>query len=144
MLTEICQYLRNWFTRRDGLHVGSYTITGGTLPLDFSAPYVRIVGSMFNDGVYPVENGCVSGLHDEAFDGGVWAMAIPPAVVALAAEIENWCEDNAAALKSPYTSESFGGYSYSLRSGYSAQGGENEPVGWQNQFKARLAPWRKI
>ena len=49
---------------------------------------------------------------DERFEGAVWALAVPPAVIALAGEITEWQEKNGEAVLSPYTSESFGGYSY--------------------------------
>ena len=41
---------------------------------------------------------------------------------------------------SPYVSESFGGYSYTKRSGSDS----GSVGGWQEAFKARLSPWRKL
>ena len=87
MLTEICAELRNWFVVPNGVHIQTYTISGGSIaPLDFlqEGQYFRIIGSVFNDGVhqYPA-----SDLTDETFHGAVWSMAIPPSVIDLAAEI---------------------------------------------------------
>lgn len=148
MLTQICQCLRNWFELDKW--PGAYKVTGGVLTCADGAPlallygqYYRIIGSVFNDGVHKwgdVEDA----LTDEPeFSGAVWPMRVPPDVVALAADIAAWCEANKAAINSPYQSESFGGYSYSLRTGNGADGG-NGAATWQSQFAARLAPWRKI
>lgn len=147
MLTQICQYLRNWFVRES--IVGKFVVAGGeisfadgtALPL-LPEQYYRVIGSVFNDGVkqYGVDT-----LHDEpAFTGAVWSMAVPPDFIELVAEIEKWCGDNAQALSSPYASESFGGYSYSLRSGGGSSGAGDGALSWQGQFSARLGPWRKI
>lgn len=143
MLTELCAELKNYFLRdRDAdIHYGSYTISGGSIDLPFllDGQYFRVVGSVLNDGVYQYP---AVGLHDEEFTGAVWAMAVPPAVVALAADIDEWNEKNAEALASPYSSESFGGYSYSKISTYS--GGESRVMSWQVQFTSRLSKWRRL
>jgi hypothetical protein len=142
MLTELCAELKNYFLRdrEADIHYGEYTISGGSIDLPFllNGQYFRIVGSVLNDGVYQYP---VNGLTDEVFTGAVWAMAVPPAVVALAADIEAWNEKNAETLASPYTSESFGGYSYTKASGSSASGGE---YSWKDQFASRLAKWRRL
>ena len=55
MLTAICAELRNWFVVPNGVHIQAYTISGGSIaPLDFlqEGQYFRIIGSVFNDGVY--------------------------------------------------------------------------------------------
>lgn len=146
MLTQICQYLRNWFDR-DRL-LGRFKIENGELSFAdggsvslVSGQYFRVIGSLFNDGVQQYG---VTELTDEEFDGAVWSMAVPPPVLALADEISAWVQANQSALSSPYSSESFGGYSYTLRSGYDATRGNSGPVTWQTQFSAALTPWRKI
>ena len=139
MLEQVLRYLKNWFVAPGGVHIGGFSIEGGGIALPFLAEgqYFRIAGSIFNDGVYkyPAES-----LNDEAFNGAVWALAVPPAVVALAQEIEAWQGKNGDAAASPYQSESFGGYSYS-RASDSETG---EAVTWQTAFAGRLAQWRKI
>ena len=147
MLTELCAELRNYFlkNREADVHTGTYTISGGTLgELDFlqDGQYYRIAGSVFNDGVYRWGDRSVT-LADETFTGEVWAMAVPPAVVALADEIDAWRTANAEALNSPYQSESFGGYSYSKASGGSGAGGSGG-YGWQDHFAGRLNKWRRL
>lgn len=149
MLTEICQYLRNWFER--DIIVGNFQVLDGvlvatnntTLPI-LSGQYYRIAGSIFNDGVHIMDE-VTDVLKDEpVFSGAIWLMAIPPNFLALVEDIEEWTTKNVDAVNSPYQSESFGGYSYSLRSAGGATDGESGGVTWQNQFKARLSPWRKI
>lgn len=141
MLTEICQELRNWFDRDLPKWHGQFRIENRALVLDGlqDGQYFRIVGSVFNDGVhqYPAND-----LTDETFTGAVWAMAVPPAVIAVSREIEAWQAQYADVLKSPYTSESFGGYSYSKRNG--GYGSASDTPTWQSTFSNRLNRWRKI
>lgn len=177
MLTELCQELNNWFDV--DRYFGVFTIEDGELSAPFlqDGQYYRIVGSVFNDGVYqyhvreagdgtedPETDGeaadpetpeeaqdpetAAPELTDEVFDGAVWAMAVPPAVIALAEEIGAWQEKYGgvdSAAMSPFASESFGGYSYSKgsRSGSGAAEGGNSGT-WQGAFADRLNRWRKI
>lgn len=141
-LDELCAELKNYFVRdsRD-IHSGVFTIQDGGIDLPFltSGQYFRIMGSFLNDGVYQYP---ASDLADETFYGAVWAMAVPPSVIALAAEIEAWNEKNAEILASPYQSESFGNYSYSKSSANS--GSDNSVMTWQAQFEKRLRKWRRL
>ena len=140
MLTEICAELRNYFEVPNGRHFGKFNISGGRItPLDFLKPgqYYRVVGSAFNDGVY--KNAVCGVLTDEEFDGAVWAMSVPPAVVALADRIKAYM-DSDAAKPTPFVSESFGGYSYSK--GQNAAGAANNS--WQAVFADELRKWRRI
>ena len=137
MLTELLAEIRNYFEVPNGRHFGKFEISGGSIaPLDFlqEGQYFRIVGSVFNDGVYqyPAE------LKDEVFEGAVWAMRLPPAVIALAAEIKDY-NDSDAGKASPFTTESFGGYSYTK-----ATDANGAPIGWQKAFASRLNKWRKL
>ena len=138
MLTEICAELRNWFVVPNGVPIQTYTISGGSIaPLDFlqEGQYFRIIGSVFNDGVhqYPAAD-----LTDEVFYGAVWAMALPPSLIALSAEIEEYNKSDAG-KPSPFTSESFGGYAYTK-----ATDASGAPIGWQKAFASRLNKWRKL
>lgn len=145
MLTQICQYLRNWFERYK--YHGDFTISSGlisyadgsALPL-IPGQYYRIIGSIMNDGVHKVGE---DGLIDESFSGSVWSMAIPADIIELADDIDEWITANASIINSLYQSESFGGYSYSLRGGVNVTK-QTSGVSWQSQFDSRLAPWRKI
>ena len=135
-LTNLCAELRNYFETEK--RFGTFTISGGSIsPSDFlqDGQYFRIVGSVFNDGVHrhPAHD-----LTDETFDGAVWAMAVPPAVVELLQKIQ---EFEAATANTPtaYTSESFGGYSYTK-----ATDENGLPVGWRSVFRGELNKWRKL
>ena len=143
MLTELCAELKNYFLRdrEEDIHYGEYTISGGSIVLPFllDGQYFRIVGSVLNDGVYQYP---AVGLTDETFTGAVWAMAVPPSVVALAADIEAWNTNNAEALASPYTSESFDGYSYTKAT--TGGVGTSGAFTWRDQFASRLSKWRRL
>lgn len=127
MLTRLCSMLHNWFNIHDDedIHAGTYTIENGSigsLPFLKSGQYFRIVGSALNDGVYkyPIApNSETPALTDETFTGAVWAMFVPTDVVKLAEQIEAYnarvAELAAAeANRKGFSSEAFGGYSYSL------------------------------
>ena len=144
MLTEICQYLKNWFDRGQPKFYGKFTLSDDELLFDGASidsfikdgQYIRIVGSVLNDGVYEYP---LQGTNDETFDGAVWALAIPQAVIKLADDIKEWSVKYGtveAPAMSPYNSESFGGYSYS-------KGGGAE-TSWQSVFASRLSQWRVI
>lgn len=134
MIDEICASLHNYFAV--DIVPGEYTVNDGEITLPFLAAgqFFRVVGSVFCDGVYRCGDKLPA---DETFDGAVWAMAIPPALEAIAVEIEEWKAKNADVLASPYQSESFGGYSYSKGTGC-------DSASWQGAFASRLNRWRKI
>ena len=70
MLTEICAELRNYFEVPNGRHFGKFEIRGESIaPSDFlkDGQYFRIIGSVFNDGVYQYP---ATSLTDEVFEGG--------------------------------------------------------------------------
>ena len=134
-LDGLCAELRNYFVKK--IYSGTFTVSGGSITLGGIAAnqYICIVGSVFNDGVhkYPL-----TGLVDETFTGEIWAMAVPPSVIALAADIEKYCKSDEA-QPSAFTSESFGGYSYTK-----ATGADGTPLSWEQVFAKRLNKWRKI
>ena len=151
MLTEICQYLKNWFNRKpDGSTYPQYrgvlVISEGNIVCEGLADgqYFRIIGSLFNDGVHKYGD---ADLTDETFEGAVWSMGVPPTVIQLAQDITDWQAKYGAvdgAAMSPYQSESFDGYSYSKQSGGTSAGGSSSAVSWTNVFASRLRPWRKL
>lgn len=142
MLTELCQELRNWFERKK--YFGTFTIENGQIhPPDGSlqdGQYFRIVGSVFNDGVHKYGTGL---LTDEVFEGAIWAMAVPPSVVDLSERISEWVTKYGDSVSSPYSSESFGGYSYQKASSGQGNAVSSNPT-WQNTFASELNRWRKI
>ena len=144
-LSELCRELKNWFTTAE--YHDTFTIRNGQINLsDMVADgslqdgqYFRIVGSFFNDGVYQYP---ASDLDDETFCGAVWAMAVPKEIITLLSDINEWQATYASEINKPYQSESFGGYSYSLKGSLSGgSSGITEP--WKAQFSSRLNRWRK-
>ena len=137
MLTELCGVLRNWF-ETDRIS-DTYTVKNGSITLSFlqKGQFFRVVGSVFNDGVHQYPDYAMA---DETFDGAIWPMSVPPAVLRLTEEIQAWQEKNGDIAASPYTSESFGGYSYKRA--------ENPATGqaalWQEVFRSRLNSWRRV
>lgn len=132
MIDEICASLHNYFAV--DIVSGEYTVNDGEITLPFLAAgqFFRVVGSVFCDGVYRCGDKLPA---DETFDGAIWALAIPHALDAIAAEIEEWKQKNAEVINSPYQSESFGGYSYTKGS---------DSASWQGVFAKRLNRWRKL
>lgn len=153
-ITEICMECRNFFApvskKEDHsfIHNGDFTISNHAVaPLDFIAvgQYFRIVGSTMNDGVYCNTVDGLADLTDETFTGAIWEMSVPRAFLRLCADIDAWRQANEAVGSvnmSPYTSESFGGYSYSKASGGGSTGAT--ATSWTNQFAARLSAWRRL
>lgn len=140
-ITDFCCELNNFFKKE--IYLGEFAIEGGQIVLPAivdikNGQYFRIVGSVFNDGVYQHP---AAGLTNETFRGAVWAMAIPPAAIDLFDEIKAWDTKYSQneAVSSPFQSESFGGYSYSK-----AATGTDISISWQKQFKSRLNRWRKL
>lgn len=147
MLNEVCGYLKNWFEKEQIFD--TFTITDNAIArsdgstLSFTGcNYFRIAGDKptINDGVYPVSEYV---LENDTFKGAVWLMAVPSDLIELCNNISDWEEKyggvDSQAL-SPYTSESFGGYSYSKSAGSEDGGGS----GWQAAFKSKLSRYRKI
>ena len=139
MLETVLTHIKNWFLV--DVYERVYTIKDSTLELPFlqEGQYYRICGSVFNDGLHKYGD-AEDKLQNETFAGTVWALAIPKAVVELAAEIEAWQTKNGEVAQSPFVSESFGGYSYTKATG-STTGGS---VTWQKAFNSQLNPWRKV
>lgn len=134
MLSEVCAYLKNWFS------VGEYecacTITDGSLDIPFllDGQYFRIQGSIFNDGVhqYPATD-----LTDETFKGRITAMAVPKDLLLIVTEMtESVSKGGGNAM---FDSESFGGYTYQR-----AKDANGKAVSIFGAYASRLARWRKI
>lgn len=150
-MTEICQYLKNWFDRDQKKWRGKINITGSAITCDNkpvalqSGQYYRIIGSLFNDGVHVLAE--TDQLTNEEFTGVIWSMAVPPDFASLVGEIEAWQakygNPDSYAL-SPYNSESFGGYSYTKSNGSSGSLNNGGAGTWQGTFAKRLSMWRKI
>lgn len=154
MLETVCRELNNFFEQKK--IIGKFEIIDGQItqrqpltknPLRLQEDqYFRIVGSVFNDGVYQYPT-TASQLKDEEFNGAVWAMAVPKEFLDLVKEIEAWQKKNGSvdsAAMSPFQSESFGGYSYSKGARQSSSDGKGASYPtWQSVYADRLNVWRK-
>lgn len=132
MLEQVMREIRDFFPARE--FSGHFTIEDGIMSPAYitEGQYFLIEGSIFNDGVYQYGDN----LTDEEFDGYVTLLAPPASFLSLVKEIEDYQTKYGEA--SPYTSESFGGYSYTKAAG--SNGGS---VSWADVFSKRLNAWRK-
>lgn len=149
ILEQVLYHIHNWF-ERESFTVSGCEVVGGSLPqtvteLMLEGQWFRIEGSYLNDGLHqnPADD-----LTDETFDGTISLLAIPKALLLVAQEIADWVdatsEASQTALRSPYQSESFGGYSYSLKGSGGSNSASGGLSGWQAEFAGRLNPWRKM
>lgn len=126
-ISDLCAELRNYFlpsykNPAKYIHHGTFKVENGQLqnvPFLRDGQYYRIVGSIFNDGVWCV--GKEELVDEDEFDGAVWEMAVPSDFIDLVTELDraNAKIDQAATNDTGFTSESFGGYSYTKRAGIS-------------------------
>lgn len=151
MLQEIMEYLNNYFVPISAKEV-TYTISDGVISPSFGSDdgdRFLICMSRRNDGVYTwhadgIKNDDdteAAGLRDETFAGTIRVCSIPPVLLTLSGEIKSWVESNSDALNSPMQSESFNGYSYTLKSGGGSGG--SGPLTWRDQFGKQLERWRR-
>ena len=145
VLEQILWHIHNWF-EREQIPVSTCCIDDGSLPTSITdqmldGQWYRIEGSCLNDGLHqhPAED-----LEDETFNGTITLLAIPKPLLRVAEDIAAWQEANGAVVDGPYASESFGGYSYSLRSDSGANSASGGLSGWRLAFRDRLNPFRKM
>ena len=126
-LQACMDYIHNYFVPLEAVQ-RTYTISGGVISPSFGAlegQKFLVCMSAMNDGVYTYHaNGIkddddteVVGLCDETFAGTIRVCAVPPAVLALSREKSQWEATHGGELNSPLASESFNGYSYTLKTG---------------------------
>ena len=151
MLEQVLDHIHNFFVK--DVYSGEVRISSGSVDLSFlkEGQRFKIVGSDLNDGVYTYYTDGIKdsdgvstvSLKDEDFRGEVWAMAVPPSVIALSDEIREWVAKYGDVINNPYSSESFGGYSYSKSQASTGAGGVSQ-FSWQFVFRSRLNVWRKL
>lgn len=146
-LEQVLYHIHNWFDH-DRISLRGCVVSNGQLPASVPIPdgaWYRIQGSLLNDGLHRHP---ATDLSDETFDGTVTTCAIPKALLDVVEEIQDWIEHNRTAMgklqDSPYQSESFDGYSYSIRSDLTAQNGSGGLTGWQAEFAGKLNAFRKM
>lgn len=138
MIYDVMKSINNFFEDENGYHYGTWEIKDGliTLPFLLNNQYFRIIGSVFNDGVYKYDANLE--LADETFDGTIVALKPPKAFMDLVAEIQAF-NDKYGTI-TPYTSESFLNYSYSKASGTNGTG----QITWMDAYRSKLNKWRKL
>ena len=149
MLQQMCEYIHNYFIQSQ--NQGKFEIADGMISLPLlDGQRFLIQGSSLNDGLYTYHDTGIKndddteevGLQAETWTGTICALAVPPAVIALAGEINSWVAKFGEQVDSPYTSESvLGVYSYNKASGGTGAGGA---VSWKDVFKDQLNRWRKV
>lgn len=168
MLTEICQYLHNFFDYKryigeikvisgedglypsDELHPGDEINPSADIPVKIycngkqieieEGQYFALFRDKYLLGVYQEGDD----LPDKNFSGAVWLMDLPEAILKANQWADDWMKANGGvdnAASSPFQSESFGGYSYSKSSGNGKIGGS---IFDQAVFVGMLAPYRKL
>ena len=145
ILEQVLGSIHNWFVR-DTLDVSDCAIENASLPASIDFPdgvWYRIQGSYLNDGMH-LRGSASEGLVDETFSGTITTHVIPRALLRVVEEISDWCATQGQTANGPYQSESFGGYSYTLRGTSSASGTNAPATGWRAVFAGRLNQWRKL
>lgn len=110
----------NYFERT--AEQGEYTIESNAIQnvrgKYVAGQYIRIMDSLFNDGVYKIKTATEDGkivldatLKDEIFNGYVVGLAVPPAFIALSKKVEAY--DEKAQRHAGVNSESIPNYSIS-------------------------------
>lgn len=145
-LSRICAALKNYFVQFDqDVHAGVYTIDSHVVtPSNFlqNGQYFRVVGSVFNDGVYKFGDADSMGLLvDETFSGAIWTMRVPRSFIDLVSDYDrlNAKIEELALVSTGFASESFDGYSYTLSSGAPA-----ELLQWKSRLDSELNQYRRI
>lgn len=142
-ITHMCGLLRNYFTDKKHVFCGTYTIHDNAISQNFvkNNQYFRIVGSAFNDGVYCNNPADLKRLHDETFQGAIWAMTVPADFIELCDDAERFKEKIAEISKNfeGYTSESWGGYTYTLPTSAPAFIQD-----WQYRIKQGMNMYRRL
>ena len=145
MLTEICAYLKNYFEYEK--YIGNVVVNSGTITVDGKSialgegQYFALFRDRFAIGVFKQGDT----LKDRTFHGAVWLMDVPEGVIQADTWAKAWMQKNGGAdsdNNSAFTSESFGGYSYSK--GSNSKGKVGASIFDNAQFAAMLSPYRKI
>lgn len=153
MLTEVCDYVHNYFESGVAYN-DTYEIADGSINLDSilkDGQRFKLCGSAMNDGIYTYFHGGevydddgtkLVAMASETFTGSIVPMNVPVLFTNMVKDIKEWQERNQAIIESPYQSESFGGYSYT-KANASGSGGSGL-LSWKSVFGSKLNAYRKI
>ena len=145
MLTEICQYLHNYFEYEklfgDVIVTASSVSANGKIVALEEGQYFALFRGRIPLGIF--KNG--DELKPRHFEGAVWLLDIPDAILNADTWAENWKAKNGSVdsvANSALNSESFKGYSYSK--GTNKEGKDGSSIFDNAQFSAMLNPYRKL
>lgn len=141
-MEEVLRYLNNYFFRfkETGKFIIKDNKVTGLKGKYLKGQYLLIEGSTLNDGVIEI----ISTVNDEIilekpfneeFEGVIYSLAIPQAIINLVEEIDTWKMEN---KKTDIISESFEGYSYTRANS------NGQVATWKDVFKEELRGYRKI
>lgn len=141
-MERVLKYLNNYFFRIG--ERGVFAIEDGKIDIENKisvGQYFMIKGSMFNDGVYKVEEIIddqivFDAVCNEEFKGVVYLLNIPRTLLSLPQKIDEFETNN---KPTNIQSEAFGNYSYSL--GTNKNG---EIMTWVDVFKNDLKVYKKM
>lgn len=136
---DVMEQINNWFPIAK--KSGTFTVKDGSLDMTgapgiMNGQYFRVIGSAMNDGLHIFPD---TGMVDETFEGEIWSLAVPKTFAKVCEDMQAWLEKHPVTA-SGYTSESFGGYSYSVPT--NPQTGQAASV--MDVFKSSLNRWRRL
>lgn len=139
---EILKALNNYFYKFK--EEGTFTIKNNTIVVKapyLTGQYIRLQGSILNDGVHQVEEVregiVITGLSDEEFTGVIYSLAIPKDLIEIAEKIKEFRNKE---VKGHYSSETIpGGYSYTK-----ATDKNGNIASWQYAFADELRGYKKM
>lgn len=104
--------------------------------------YIRLKGSILNDGVYKIESISnnqitVTGLNNEVFEGVIFGLSVPKDFVELSSKIDDHIKT--VPKNANKVSESFNNYSISY-----ATGSSGKVLEWQTIFSDSLKDYRNV
>lgn len=142
MLDKILKYLNNSFYKT--CEGDTFTIMDNKIIVNgkyIVGQYIKIQGSLLNDGIYKVVNVAdneitIEGANTEEFVGVIYGLAIPKDIINLETKIKEYMATN---KNNSIVSESFGNYSYTK--GTNKNG---NVATWKDVFAEDLKPYRKI
>lgn len=138
-VAAVMRQINNYFEvgRMDGV----FAISGNTLSPAPPTSWCCIKDSLTHDGVWEIADGNLQRVPDtstdEQFTGRVWLLRPPADFLSLCEEISAYDDKNPVGA---YTSESFGGYSYTRK----GSTGANGSTSWLAVFEERLYPYRHM
>ena len=136
-MQDVMQYCKNYFADTENTISGQITIENGKIKTNIlkNHRFCLIKGSHLNDGVYETDT---ESLRDEVFTGTVTPLCPPPDFIALVEKMQAWDTKYAEAMRRPFQSENFDGYSYSMKQG------TNGAADWRTIWSGELNRYRKI